>query len=80
MPNSYPGVYKLKCSCGSVVRKHEQESITGNWSSCRATKDRKECHGHFESLYHKILFIKNRCRYRKLRESLDTDVAIVRYW
>ena len=42
MPNSYPGVYELKCSCGSVYNgetkkkvitrsiEHQQESIKGN--------------------------------------------------
>ena len=50
MPNSYPGVYKLKCSCGSVYNgetkkkiisrsiEHQQESIKGNWSSSGATE------------------------------------------
>ena len=43
IPNSYPGVYELKCSCGSVCNgetkkkivtrsiQHQQESIKGNW-------------------------------------------------
>ena len=42
IPNSYPGVYELKCSCGSVYNgetkkkiisrsiEHQQESIKGN--------------------------------------------------
>ena len=49
IPNSYPGVCKLKCSCGSVYNgetkkiisrsiEHQQESIKGNWSSSGATE------------------------------------------
>ena len=45
IPNSYPGVYELKCSCGSVYNgeaekkiisrsiEHQQESMKRNWSS-----------------------------------------------
>ena len=73
IPNSYPGVYELKCSCGSVYNgetkkkiisrsiEHQQESIKGNWSSSGATEHTKECHGHFDW------------------ESLEIDMAVVRY-
>ena len=49
IPNSYAGVYELKCSCGSVYNgetkkkiisrsiEHQQESIKSNWSSSGAT-------------------------------------------
>ena len=53
IPNSYPGVYKLKCSCVSVYNneskkkiisrsiEHQQESIKGNWSSSGATEHKR---------------------------------------
>ena len=54
MPNSYPEVYELKYSCGSVYNderkkkiisrsiEYQQESIKVNWSSSGATKHTKE--------------------------------------
>ena len=50
IPNSYPGVYELKCLFGSVYNgetkkkiisrsiEHQQESIKGNWWSNRTQK------------------------------------------
>ena len=58
IPNSYPGVYELKCSCGSVHNsetkkkiicrsiEHQQESIKGNRSFSGTTEHIKQCHGH----------------------------------
>ena len=72
IPNSYPGVYELKWSCGSVYNgerkkkiisrliEHQQESIKGNWPSSGATEHAKECHGHFDWLYPKTLSMKTR--------------------
>ena len=63
IPNNYPGVYELKCSCGSFYNdetkkkiisrsiEQQQEKIKGNWSSSGATEYTKECHGHFEWLH-----------------------------
>ena len=91
IPNSYAGVYELKCSCGSVYNgetkkkiisrsiEHQQESIKGNWSSSGATEHTKECHGHFDWLHPKTLSMKNRYYDRKVRESLEIDMAVVRY-
>ena len=54
IPNSYPGVYELKCSCGSVYNgetkkkvitrsiEHQQESIKDNWTSSGGTEHTKE--------------------------------------
>ena len=91
IPNSYPGVYELKCSCGSLYNgetkkkiisrsiKHQQESIKGNWSSSGATEHTKECHGHFDWSHPKILSMRNRYYDRKVRESLEINMAVVRY-
>ena len=91
MSNSYPGVYELKCSWGSVYDgetkkkitsrsiEHQQESVKDNWTSSGATEHKKECHGHFDWLHPKTLSMKNRYYDRKLRESLEIDMAVVRY-
>ena len=91
MPNSYPGVYELKCSCGSVYNgetkkkvitrsiEHQQESVKGNWTSSGATEHTKECHGCFDWLHPKTLSIKNSYYDRKVRESLEIDMAVVKY-
>ena len=91
IPNSYPGVYKLKCSCGSVYNgetkkkiisrsvEHQPESIKGNWSSSGATKYTKECHGDFDWLHNKTLSMKKRYYDRKVRESLEIDMVVFRY-
>ena len=92
LPNSYSGVYELKCSCGSVYNgetkkkiisrsiEYQQESIKGNWSSSGATEHTKECYGHFDWLHLKTLSMKD-CYYdRKVRESLEIDMVVVRYW
>ena len=49
------------------------------WLSSRATEHTKVCHGYFDWLYPKTLSIKNRYRDRKVRESLEVDMAAVRY-
>ena len=59
--------------------KHQQESIKGNSSSSKATEYTKECHGHFHWLHPKTLSMKNRYYDRKLKESLEIDMAVVRY-
>ena len=91
IPNSYPGEYKLKGSCGSAYHgetkkkiiitsiQHQQESIKGNSSSSGATEHTKECHGHFDWLHPKTLSIKNRYYDKKVRESLEVDMAVVKY-
>ena len=91
IPNSYPGVYELKCSCGSVYNgetkkkvinrsiEHHQESIKDNWTSSGATEHTNGCHGYFDWLHPRTLSIKNRYYDRKMRESLEIDMAVVRY-
>ena len=58
---------------------HQQESIKGNWTSSGVTKHTKECLNHFDWLRPKILSMKNRYYDRKVRESLEIDMAVVRY-
>ena len=90
IPNSYPGVHELKCSCGSVYNgetkkiisrsiEHQQESIKGNWSSSGATEHTKESHGHLDWLHPKILSMKNRYCDKKVTDTLEIDIAVVRY-
>ena len=90
-PNSYPGVYELKCSCGLVYNgetkkkvitrsiEHQQESIKCNWTSSGATEHTKDCYGYLDWLHPKTLSIKNRYYDKKVRESLETDMAVVKY-
>ena len=90
IPNSYSGVYELKCSCGSVYNgetkkvitrsiEHQQESIKGKWSPTGATEHTKECHGHLDWKHFKTLSVKNRYYERKVKESLEIDMAVVWY-
>ena len=83
-------MHELKCSCGSVYNgetkkiisrsiEHQQESIKGNWSSSGATEHAKEPHGHFDWLHPKILSMKNRYCDRKVTDSLEINIAVVRY-
>ena len=55
-----------------------QESIKGNWSSSGATKHKKECHGHFNWLHPKTLSMKTRYCDRKVGESLEIDMVVIR--
>ena len=84
-------MYELKRSCGPVYNgelkkkiisrsiEHQQESMKSNWPSSGATEHTKECHGHFDWLHPKTLFMKNRYYDRKVRESFEIDMAVVRY-
>ena len=58
---------------------HQQESIKGNWTFSRATEHTKECRHHFDWLHPKTLSMKNRDYDGKVRESLEIDMAVVRY-
>ena len=59
LSNSFPGVYRLECSCGSVyigeTKKRvltsaielQQDSMIDKWEFLRATEHTKSCHGWF---------------------------------
>ena len=82
IPNSYPGVYTLNCSCnadyiGETKKKvitrtieHQQDSIKGKCESSGATEHCLKCHGQFNWLNPKT---SREARYksRKIRESLE---------
>ena len=54
--------------------------MKSNWFSSGATEHKKECYGHFDWLQPKTLSIKSRYYDRKVRESLEIDMAVIRYW
>ena len=92
IPNSYRGVHELKYSCSSVHNgetkneiiskstENQQESIKGKWSSSGATEHAKGCQDYFDWLHSNTLSIKNRYYDRKVRQLLEIDMAVVRYW
>ena len=80
LPNSYPGVYALNCSCNAeyigetkqkVMTKtieQQQDSIKGKWEvQVHCLKG----HGHFNWLHPKTLSKEARYKSRKIRESLE---------
>ena len=83
LPNSYPGVYTLNCSCntehiGETKNKvmtrtieHQQDSIKGKWENSGATEHCLKCHGLFSWLHPKTLSREARCQSIKIRESLE---------
>ena len=87
LPNSYPGVYKLTCSCGAIyigetkkkvltrTIEHQQDSIKGNWESSGATEHCKSCHGQFNWLHPDTLSVVPNFRERKIREALEINRA-----
>ena len=50
-----------------------------HWSSSGAIEHTKYIHGYFDWLHLKTLSIKNGYYDRQVRESLETDMAIVKY-
>ena len=77
MGSVYNGETKKKIVSRSI--EHQQESIKGNWSSYGATKHTKKCHGHFDGLHPKTFSMKNSHYDRKVEESLEIDMVVVRY-
>ena len=48
------------------------------WSNRNARECQKECQGQFDWLHPKTLSMKNRYYDRKVRQSLETDMVVVR--
>ncbi|XP_065667725.1 uncharacterized protein LOC136088016 [Hydra vulgaris] len=89
-PNSNPGVYELKCSCGSInigetkkkiisrSAEHQRACRNQKWSSSGATEHSRTCRGTFDLLNPKTLAVIPEYRIRKVRESLDINKARIR--
>ena len=83
IPNSYPGVCTLNCSCNAeyigetkkkvITRKieHQQDNIKGKWESSGATEHCLECHVQFNWPHPKTLSREARYKSRKIWESLE---------
>ena len=85
--NSYPGVYKLQCTCNSVyfgetkkkiltmTIEHQQDSFKGKWGNSRATEHSLTCHRQFNWVHPKTIARENDYRKRKIREALEIKKA-----
>ena len=91
LPNSNPGVYQLKCTCGSIYIgetkkriltrciEHQQSTLKGEWTKSGATEHSKNCHGAFNWLHPKTISINKEYHDRKIRESLEINLAKTKY-
>ena len=80
LPNSYWGVYELKCMCisaylGETKKKiltrtieHPQDSFKGKWDNSMATKHFLTCHRQFNWIHPKTLARQNNDKKRKIWE------------
>ena len=87
LPNSYPGVYELKCTCNSAyfgetkkkiltrTIEHQQDSFKGKWDNSGATEHSLTCHGQFNWIHPKTIARENDYRTRKIREALEIKKA-----
>ena len=87
LPNSYPGVYELKCTCNSAyfgetkkniltrTIEHQQDSFKGKWDNSGATEHSLTCHGQFNWIHSKAIARENDYIRRKIREALEIKKA-----
>ena len=87
LPNSFPGVYQLDCTCNALyigetkkkvitrTKEHQQDSFNGKWESSSATEHCLECHGLFNWINPKTLSTEQQCHKGKIRESLEIKKA-----
>ena len=87
LPNSYPGVYELKCTCNSTyfgetdkkvltkTTEHQQDSFKGKWDNSGATEHSLTCHAQFNWIHPKTIARENDYRKRKIREALEIKKA-----
>ena len=83
LPNSFPGVYELKCTSNSTyfgetkqkiltrTTEHQQDSFKGKWDNSGATEHTLTCHGQFNWIHLKAICRENDCIKRKIREVLE---------
>ena len=87
LPNSFPGVYQLDCTCnalyiGETKKKvitrtieHQQDSFNGKWESSGATEHCLECHGQFNWINLKTLSTEQQYHRWKIWEPLEVKKA-----
>ena len=83
LPNSYPGVHELKCTCNSAyfgeTRKkilarnieRQQDSFKVKWNISGATEHSLTCHRQFNWIHPKTIARENDYRKRKIRKALE---------
>ena len=89
LPNSFPGVYQLDCTCSALyigetkmkvitrTIEHQQDSFNRKWESSGATEHCLECHGQFNWIKPKTLSTEQHYHRWKIRESLEIKKAKV---
>ena len=87
LPNSYPGVYELKCTCNSAyfgetkkkiltrTIEHQQDSFKRKWDNSGAAEHSLTCQGQFNWIHPKSVATENDYRRRKIREDLEIKKA-----
>ena len=85
--NSYPGVYRVNCSCGNAyigetkkrvasrMTEHQKDIFHGRWKSSGAAFHRKTCTGKFDYDNATTIAIEDNYRRRKIREGLEIRKA-----
>ena len=83
LPNSYPGVYELKCTCNSAyfgetkkkiltrTIEHQQDSFKGKWGNSGETEHSLTCQGQLNWIHPKTIARENNYRRRKIQEVLE---------
>ena len=83
LPNSYQGVYELKCTCNSAyfsetkkkiltrTIEHQQDSFKGKWDNSVATEHILTCHGQFNWIHTKTIAREKDYRRGKILEGLE---------
>ena len=87
LPNSYLGIYELKCTCNSAyvgetkkkiltrTIEHQQDSVKGKWGNSGALEHSLTSHGQFNWIHWKTIARENDYRRRKIREALEIKKA-----
>ncbi|XP_065662967.1 uncharacterized protein LOC136085574 [Hydra vulgaris] len=84
LPNdSYPGVYKLECSCGKLyvgetklkvstrICQHQKHTFEGKWKNSTVAGHSRNCHGAFGWNNNNTVKVEEDYFKRKVRESLE---------